>query len=99
MQIKTPLWSQLFVSQTLLVQYLTPLLCSIGSSPSEVFLGKVILKICSKFTGEHPCQSVISIKLQSNFIEIEPRYACSPITLLYILRTPFSKNTTGVVLV
>ena len=27
------------------------------------------LKICSKFAGEHPCRSVISIKLQSNFIE------------------------------
>ena len=24
------------------------------SSPSEVFLGKVILEICSRFTGEHP---------------------------------------------
>ena len=34
----------------------------------EVFLGKVVLKICSKFTVEHLCQSAISIKLQSNFI-------------------------------
>ena len=25
------------------------------SSPPEVFLGKGVLKICSKFTGEHPC--------------------------------------------
>ena len=33
------------------------------SSPPEVFLQKGILKICSKFTGEHPCRSVISIKL------------------------------------
>ena len=31
--------------------------------PTEVFLGKSILKICSKFTGEHTCLSVISIKL------------------------------------
>ena len=37
------------------------------SSPPEVFLGKGLLKICSKFTGEHPCRSVISIKLQSKF--------------------------------
>ena len=37
------------------------------SSSSEVFLGKVVLKICSKFTGEHPCRSVISIKLLCNF--------------------------------
>ena len=28
---------------------------------------KDVLKIPSKFTEEHPCQSVISIKLQSNF--------------------------------
>ena len=28
-----------------------------------MFLGKAVLKICSKFTGEHPCQSAISIKL------------------------------------
>ena len=40
------------------------------SSPPEVFLGKGVLKICNKFTGEHPWQSVISIKLQSNFFEI-----------------------------
>ena len=26
-----------------------------------MFLGKTVLKICSKFTGEHPCRSVISI--------------------------------------
>ena len=27
-----------------------------------MFLGKAILKICSKFIGEHPCRSAISIK-------------------------------------
>ena len=30
------------------------------SKPPEVFLGKRVLKICSKFTGKHPCQSVTS---------------------------------------
>ena len=30
-----------------------------------MFLGKGGMKICSKFTGEHPCRSVISIKLLS----------------------------------
>ena len=29
-----------------------------------MFLGKGVLKICCKFTGEHPCRSAISIKLQ-----------------------------------
>ena len=28
---------------------------------------KVFWKICTKFTGGHPCRSVTSIKLQSNF--------------------------------
>ena len=43
------------------------------SSHPEVFLRKVVLKIWSTFTGEHPCRSPISIKLQSNFIEITLR--------------------------
>ena len=33
------------------------------SSCPEMFLRKGVLKICSKFTGEHSCRSVISIKL------------------------------------
>ena len=33
------------------------------NSPPEVFLGKGVLKICSKFAGEYPCRSMISIKL------------------------------------
>ena len=44
------------------------------SSRPEVFLSKDVLKICSKFKGEHPCRSVISIKLQCNFIEIALRH-------------------------
>ena len=65
------------------------------SSPPEVFLGKDVLKICSKFTGEHPCRSVISIKLLCNFIEIALRHGCSPVNLLHTFRTPFYKNTYG----
>ena len=33
------------------------------NSTPEVFLGKRALKICSKYTGKHPCRSVISKKL------------------------------------
>ena len=58
------------------------------SSSSEVFLGK----LCSKFTEEHPCRSVIPKKLQSNFIEIAPQHGCSPVNLLHIFRTPFPKK-------
>ena len=35
----------------------------VASSRPEVFLTKGVLKICIKFTGEHPCRSVTSIKL------------------------------------
>ena len=44
------------------------------SSHPEVFLRKIVLKICSKLTGEHPRQGVISIKLLCNFIEIALRH-------------------------
>ena len=53
------------------------------------------MKICGKFIGEHPCQSAISIKLLSNFIEITLRRGCFPVNLLHIFRTPFPKNTSG----
>ena len=64
--------------------------------PSTGILKKnVFLKICSEFTGDHPCRSVISINLQSNFIEIAPRHEDSPVNLLHIFRTPFYKDTSG----
>ena len=68
---------------------------SIRSIPPEVFLQKRVLKICSKFTGEHPCRSAISIKLQNSFIEIRLWHACCPVNLLHIFRTPFYRNTSG----
>ena len=64
------------------------------SNHLKVFLGKGVLKICSKFTGEHPCQSAILIKLQSNFIGVTLRHGCSPVNLQHIFRTP-PKNTSG----
>ena len=33
--------------------------------------------------------------MQSNFIEIALRHGCSPVSLLYIFRTPFPRNTSG----
>ena len=65
------------------------------SSPPAVFLGKDALKVCNKFTGQHPCRSVVSLKLQSNCIEITLRHECSPVNLLHIFRAPFTKNTSG----
>ena len=58
-----------------------------------MFLGKGVLKICCKFTGGHPCRSVITTKLQSNIIEIAPLHGCSPPKSLHIFRIPFPKNT------
>ena len=68
-------------------------LTSYRSSRPEVYLGKGVLQICSKFTGKHPCRSVISIKLLCNFIEIALRHGCSPVNLLHIFGTPFPKST------
>ena len=65
------------------------------SSHPEVFLVKDLLKIRSKFPGEHPCRSVISIKLLCKFIEITLRNGCSLVNLLHIFRIPFPKNTSG----
>ena len=64
-----------------------------GNSPSEMFLG--VLKICSKFTGKHPCQSTISRKLQNIFNEIALRDGNSLVNLLHTFRAPFLRNTTG----
>ena len=52
-----------------------------------MFLGKGALRICSKFTGEHPCRSVVSVKLQSISIMLQ--------NLLNIFRIPFLKNTSS----
>ena len=65
------------------------------SSSPEADLGKDVLKICSKFTGEHPCVTVISVKLLCNVIEITLQHECSSINLLHIFRAPFPKNTSG----
>ena len=70
----------------------------VRSSLLEVFLGKDVLKICSKFTREHLCRSVISIKLQSNFIEIALQHGCFPLSFLHIFRSAFCKNTSEVLL-
>ena len=77
-----------------LTQY-TSLQLVYKSSCPKMFLGKALLKICSKFTGELPCRSATSIKLLCNFIEITLWHPCSPVNLLYIFKTSFPKNTSG----
>ena len=56
--------------------------------------------VTKKCSGNmHPCQSVISIKLQSNFIEIILLHGCSPVNLLHNFRRKcFTKDTCGLLL-
>ena len=54
---------------------------------------KGILKKCIKFTGEHPCRSVISINLLCNFIETAFWHGSFPVNLLYIFSKTFPKIT------
>ena len=63
-----------------------------------MFLEKAVLKIRTKFSGEHPRWSVISIKSLYNFIKIILWHGCSPVNLLHIFRTPFTKNTSRLLL-
>ena len=60
-----------------------------------MFLRKAVLRKCSKFTGERPCQSDISIELLCNFIEIAFQHGCFPVNLLHFFRKSFLKNTSG----
>ena len=62
-------------------------------NPQEVLLGKGVLKVRSKFIGEHPCRSGILIKLLSNLNDIRLRHGCSSVNLLHVLTTPFPKNS------
>ena len=70
--------------------------------PPEVFCEKGVLKNFAKFTGKYLSQSLFFNKVaglksakQSNFIEITLWHGSSPVNLLHIFRTPFSKNTSG----
>ena len=66
-----------------------------GSSQTEVFLGESVLELCSRFRGEHPCRSAISMKLLCNFVEIALWDGCSPMGLLHIFGMPSPENTSG----
>ena len=74
---------------------LSPHFYEFRKQPLRGVLKKRFSEICSKFIRKQSCQSAISIKLQTNFIEIALRHRCSPVNLLHIFRTPFSRNTSG----
>ena len=78
----------LFYSIEIIILYCNALklyYATVSSSHPETVLRKGVLKICSKFIGEHPCRSMISVL----------RHGCSPVNLLHISRTPFPRNTSG----
>ena len=60
-------------------------------SPPAVFLRKGVLKICSKFTGEHPCRSGISIKLLKSHFSM----GAFPANLIHNFRISFYKKNYG----
>ena len=84
-----------FNTPLMILFYATEIYQQIGgrSSRPVVLLRKSVLKTYSKFKGEHPCWSAISIKLQSKFIEIALQHGYSPANWLHIFRTPFPRNT------
>ena len=60
-----------------------------------MFFRKRALKICSKFTGEHLCSSVISMYLQYIFAEMKLLHVRFPVNLPHICKKLSYKNTCG----
>ena len=82
----------------MLYEHHYPLLCllyvsSVFKIKSKNKTNKINLEICSKFKGEQSCQSVIPMKLQSNFIEIILRHGCSPAYLASVNESLFTKKS------
>ena len=67
------------------------LLFSGKHSHPKVFLD---LKICYKFTGEHPCRSAISINCFAT-LQITLWHGCCLVNLLHVFRTALHINTSG----
>ena len=57
------------------------LICKINCN-YEIAVPRGVLQTCSEFTGEHPRICVV-------FINLNSRFGCSPVNLLYICRIPF----------
>ena len=59
----------------------------------------VLMKKCSENIQEinrrSPMPKCDFNKVVNNFIKITLRHGCSPVSLVYILRTPFPKNISG----
>ena len=87
-------FSSIYTSKNLMTVPLSTVIPSINIS--ENFVGmKRYLEV--RWNIAHLVLSVLT-KLQSNFTEMKLRHGCSPVNLLHILRTPFPKNGSGVLL-
>ena len=86
--ILTGLYRQIYVKYFLEMQVMY-----IRSSHPELFLGKGVLKICSKITEDRQCWYAVLIKLLCHFIEITLQHWCSPVNSRHIFRTPFLMST------
>ena len=64
------------------------------TSHPEVFLEKGVLKICSKYTGEYPCRSVILINLLHIFRTLFLKNISGRL-FLKLLRTLFHSTLTS----
>ena len=70
-------WRKFHNLKTIITKCDSKLLQSVAgvrSSDPEVFLGKGVLEMCSKFTGKHPRRSVISIELQGMLQSVTEGY-------------------------
>ena len=66
--------------------------------PSRGVLRKWSSKTLQQMYRKKPCRRFISIKLLCNFIEIAHWHGCFPVNLLHIFKTPFPRNTSGLLL-
>ena len=51
------------------------------------------MQLCCKFPGMHPCVGVVSIKLQSRFVEMALLHGCFGVGLFHVCKKSISENT------
>ena len=69
---------------------------SYQKQPPEVFCKKGILENFAKFTRKHLCQSMLFNKIAG--LKKRPWNRCFPVNFAKFLRTPFLRNTSGLLL-
>ena len=74
--------------------------CSVQKQPPEVFYKKRrVLRNFTKFTGKHQCQSLFFNKViglrRATLLKKRLCHKCFPVNFVKFLRTTFSQNTSG----